>query len=136
MVKTNYNMSADLIEGGPQQHVPSMRANNIGCERVFGFKNWRFHVAKMELGLQTDGIIMTRMNGTTAWVEKMVEDVGEEEFDKWFNVVTSTAYTRATENEYKRVQREANERCKQRRREKLVSKQDAKDEEKMLLTLH
>ena len=136
MVQTNFDMSADLIWGGPQQDVPSLRPDNIGCERVFGFKDWRFHVAKMELGLRTDGIIMTRMNGTTAWVEKMVEDVGEEEFDKWFNIVTSTAYTRATENEYKRVHREANERCKQRRREKLATKQDAKDEEEMLLTLH
>ena len=129
-------MSADLIEGARQQHVPSMRANNIVCERVFGFKDWRSHVVKMELGSQTDGIIMTRMNGTTAWVVKMVEDLGEEELDKWFNVVTLTAYTRATENENKRVQREANEQCKQRRREKLASKQDAKDEEEMLLTLH
>lgn len=69
MIKTNFDMSADLVLGEKQQDIKSMRHHNIGCERIFGMKDWRFHVAKMELGLRTDGIIMTRMNNTTEWVE-------------------------------------------------------------------
>ena len=69
MIKTNYDMLADLIIGGEQQDIKCMCANNIRCERVFGFKDWRFHVAKCELGLRTDGVIMTRMNKTTQWVD-------------------------------------------------------------------
>ena len=99
-MKTNLDMSADLILGEKQQDVRSMRANNIGCERVFGFKDWRFHIAKMELGLCTDGIIMWRTNKTGDWVDFYIEDLGEEEFEAWFNIIVSTAFTQQTENEY------------------------------------
>eukprot|EP00961_Rhodomonas_salina_P176884 2384844-Rhodomonas_salina.1 len=51
MAKTNLDMSTDLVLGEQQKNVESMVANNISCKLVFGFKDWRFHVAKMELGL-------------------------------------------------------------------------------------
>lgn len=135
MIKTNYDMSADLVLGGVQQDIKSMRANNISCERVFGFKDWRFHVAKMELGLRTDGIIMTRMNKTTEWVEQQIEELGEEEFDKWFDIIVSTAFTKATESEYKAHHREADKECMDRRRAKLKEDEAKQEEEMQLLTL-
>ena len=135
MIKTNYDMSADLVLGGQQQDIKSMCANNISCERVFGFKDWRFHVAKMELGLRTDGIIMTRMNKTTEWVEQQIEELGEEEFDKWFDIICSTAFSARTENEYKQHHREAHKDNMERRRAKLKEDEAKHAEEMKLLTL-
>ena len=112
-----------------------MRANNISCERVFGFKDWRFHVAKMELGLRIDGIIMTRMNKTTEWVEQQIEELGEEEFIKWFDIIVSTDFTKATESEYKAHHREAHKECMDRRSAKLKEDQAKQEEEMQLLTL-
>eukprot|EP00961_Rhodomonas_salina_P124796 1682056-Rhodomonas_salina.1 len=120
MMYTQSNMSADLVLGTKQKEVVSMRANNIGCERVFGFKDWRFHFAKMELGLRTDGIICWRMNKTGEWVDQQLEDLGEEEFDKWFKIVTSTAFTQATENEYRATNWQTNEAVRTRRKAKLA----------------
>jgi hypothetical protein len=41
MIKTNFDMSADLVIGEePQVDIKSMRHHNIGCERIFGFKDW------------------------------------------------------------------------------------------------
>ena len=98
-------------------------------------KDWRFHVAKMELGLRTDAIIMTRMNGTTAWVEQQIEELGEEEFDKWFDIVVSTAFTEACESEYKKMHTQENDIMKAKRRVKIAADQQKKDNAEALLTL-
>ena len=102
---------------------------------MFGFKDWRFHVAKMELGLRTDGIIMTRMNKTTAWVEQQIEELGEEEFDKWFDIVVSTAFTKATEDEYRKNHADTNAVVKRRRRAKILARQEKEENRDELLAL-
>ena len=92
-------------------------------------------MAKCELGLRTDGVIMTRMNKTTQWVEQQIEELGEEEFDKWFNIVVSTAFTQAQEDEYKANHAETNAMVKERRRAKLAADKRKKDNQEELLTL-
>ena len=92
-------------------------------------------MAKMELGLRTDGIIMTRMNKTTDWVEQQIEELGEEEFDKWYDIVVSTAFTEATEREYKQLHTQENDIMKAKRRERITADQQKKDDAEALLTL-
>ena len=41
MIKTNLDMSADLVIGEePQVDIKSMLHHNIGCKRIFGMKDW------------------------------------------------------------------------------------------------
>ena len=89
----------------------------------------------MVLGLRTDGIIMTRMNKTTEWVEQQIEELWEEEFDKWYDIVVSTAFTEATESEYKKLHTAEDDIMKSKHRVKIAAAQAKKDEEEAKLTL-
>ncbi len=44
---------------------------NISCQRVFGFKDWSFHIAKIDLGLSTNGITIWMMNKTQDQITKV-----------------------------------------------------------------
>ena len=75
------------------------------------------------------------MNKTTEWAEQQIEELGEEEFDKWYDIVVSTAFTEATESEYKKLHTTEDDIMKGKGRVKIAAVQAKKDEEEAKLTL-
>ena len=80
MVKKQLAMSSDLILFDDERRYFSKPATTKGCERTFGYLDWKLRFCQFSNIVRLNGIAMFKLNSVDAWLMMQPADYVDELF--------------------------------------------------------